>query len=1403
MTEIAQPLRTGRKRSMAAKAVLGALLLVMLLIAALYFGLNSSPGKRLIAAQIENFEFQNGVKIGVGEITGSLYGKMTVQDLTLSDAKGVFVSIPAAEIDWRPAAYLNSHVDVRTFDAKTLNFTRLPMLKPTDPNDPWLPDIDVDIRRFAIKQINIGRAVAGQPYTATASGSANIADRRAILSAKAATLVSGDMAGGDVFDVRLSAVPDDDIFDISAQVKAPVNGLIAGLTGIASPQQMTLAGKGRWTNWRGGIQASIGADQLTDLAITGKDGRFTVKGEVKSSAETAQFLPASARNLLGAGVAIDMAAELKNRTADIGGTIISDGLSLSADGLVDLAQNSFSNFALELRVLKTTALANNLTGQGLFATALLNGEFAAPKAAYSLKAARIGANGVMLEGVTARGEAKLASDQIRIPISANIRRISGLNAAAGGLLTNVRINGDLAMAKGRIVSDNLKIRSDKLDATAIIIADMNAGIYTGALKGRVNGYRIDSVGLFNVDTDVKLENSRGGFALRGTVRAQSTQLFNEGVRGFLGGNTLVKTGIVYGSDGVARISGLTLASPQFRLNNGRGSYAPSGAIQFAGNGYSAEYGAVGVQVMGSVASPIAVVTAANPGFGVGLSNVRAAIKANGRGYDVIANGDTDYGPFTADVDILSGKGPLTMEIARADFAGVALQGRIQQTAAGPFSGQLSGLGSGFDGTILLSAFQGEQRAIIDATANNARLSGASNLAIGRAIIAADIILYTQPQVTADVQLADMRYNDLFLASGRAKVDYRGGRGTAKLLAEGNNGAPFRIAANAALVPSLWRVSAQGRANGVDFKTATPARIIPRKSSYELLPTTVTLSRGSLQLAGRYGRGLVINSRLKNVDLALLNPVYPGLGLGGAASGSLDFTQSGAQSFPSADARLNITNFTRTSLASVSKPVDMNIVGRLLPQGGNFRAVIRRRGALVGQAQVNLTPLPPGSGSWTTRLGSAPLSGGIRYNGPADTLFSLAALPDQSLSGAIGVAADFTGRVSAPQLTGVVRANDLVYENNLYGTRLTKMRVRGTFTNDQLDVTELTAKAGKGTVSGKGFVSLSSARGFPVQLNLDLDNARIANSNYIAAEASGNISVVNNDKGPATISGTLRLPETRYKIVRQSAATVPTLTGVRRKPALGRARITGDADPIKSLPSNWALDIKLIANDKVFVSGMGLESEWSADLAIKGTTSAPQITGQIKVVRGTLAFAGRSFELTEGRINFAGGSVSNPNIRLAANSTIEGVNTRITVRGTGNNPDIAFSSVPNLPQEELMARILFGNSVGELSAVQALQLAGSLNSLSSGGKGLNPLGVLQSAAGIDRLRILGADEANGRGNSVALGQYITNDVYVEIVTDARGYTATQLEISLTPALSLLGEVSSFGGSNINVRYRKDY
>jgi translocation and assembly module TamB len=103
----------------------------------------------------------------------------------------------------------------------------------------------------------------------------------------------------------------------------------------------------------------------------------------------------------------------------------------------------------------------------------------------------------------------------------------------------------------------------------------------------------------------------------------------------------------------------------------------------------------------------------------------------------------------------------------------------------------------------------------------------------------------------------------------------------------------------------------------------------------------------------------------------------------------------------------------------------------------------------------------------------------------------------------------------------------------------------------------------------------------------------------------------------------------------------------------------------------------------------------------------------------------------------------------------------------------------------------------------VQLAASLNSLRGSGGGLNPLGKLRSATGIDRLRILGSDEASGRGMALAAGQYLTDDIYLEIVTDARGFTATQLEIALTKALSVLSQAGGSGVTNVNVQYKKTY
>jgi translocation and assembly module TamB len=192
------------------------------------------------------------------------------------------------------------------------------------------------------------------------------------------------------------------------------------------------------------------------------------------------------------------------------------------------------------------------------------------------------------------------------------------------------------------------------------------------------------------------------------------------------------------------------------------------------------------------------------------------------------------------------------------------------------------------------------------------------------------------------------------------------------------------------------------------------------------------------------------------------------------------------------------------------------------------------------------------------------------------------------------------------------------------------------------------------------------------------------------------------------------------------------------------------------------------------------------------------------VRGTYSFAGKRFDVTRGLVQFQGNQLTNPTLDIAATTTTQGITATIAIGGRAQAPQLTFTSTPNLPQDEVLSRLLFGSSVTNLSATEAIQLASALNSLrGSSGGGLNPLGKLRSATGIDRLRILGGDEATGRGTALAAGQYLTDDIYVEIITDARGFTATQLEIALTKALSLLSSTGSFGGSNVNLRYSRDY
>jgi translocation and assembly module TamB len=224
---------------------------------------------------------------------------------------------------------------------------------------------------------------------------------------------------------------------------------------------------------------------------------------------------------------------------------------------------------------------------------------------------------------------------------------------------------------------------------------------------------------------------------------------------------------------------------------------------------------------------------------------------------------------------------------------------------------------------------------------------------------------------------------------------------------------------------------------------------------------------------------------------------------------------------------------------------------------------------------------------------------------------------------------------------------------------------------------------------------------------------------------------------------------------------------------------------------------------VLVEGMGLESEWGIDIALRGTVDDPRIGGTARLVRGDYTFAGNRFELTRGRILFDENEAIDPRLDILAETSRNGTNVDISITGNAQSPAIAFSSDPALPEEEILARLLFGGSVTSLSATDALQLAAAIASLQGGGGGLDPIGDLRRSIGLDQLRIVSADPLIGHETGVALGKNITRRIYVELITDGQGYSATQVEYRITSWLALLGTVSTIGRDSVLVEVSRDY
>ena len=393
------------------------------------------------------------------------------------------------------------------------------------------------------------------------------------------------------------------------------------------------------------------------------------------------------------------------------------------------------------------------------------------------------------------------------------------------------------------------------------------------------------------------------------------------------------------------------------------------------------------------------------------------------------------------------------------------------------------------------------------------------------------------------------------------------------------------------------------------------------------------------------------------------------------------------------------------------------------------------------------------------------------------------------------------------MRGSISGDSLQLRSSLSGTDIRDIAMRGRFQGSRLQLTRFAGTAvNGGSVSGSGIVDLRTLgetvqgrvleiRGPIIDLRASAKNARLLDTGGLSATVTGPLRIVSDGLG-GTIAGKVR--------VNRASWTLGTAADDLRVPQIATREINTPAnrDPQVAAGRPWQYLINAKASSRIDVDGMGLDSEWAADIVLRGNTSDPRIGGRAEVVRGNYTFAGTRFELTRGEIEFDVDAPIDPLLDIRAETDRDGLNVEANVRGSATQPEITFTSNPSLPEEELLARLLFGGSVTSLSATDALQLGAAVASLRGGG-GMDPINQLRSAIGLDRLRIVSADPALGRGTGVALGKNFGRRFYAEIITDGRGYSATEVEFRVTSWLSLLAAVSTVGRESVVAEISRDY
>lgn len=545
-------------------------------------------------------------------------------------------------------------------------------------------------------------------------------------------------------------------------------------------------------------------------------------------------------------------------------------------------------------------------------------------------------------------------------------------------------------------------------------------------------------------------------------------------------------------------------------------------------------------------------------------------------------------------------------------------------------------------------------------------------------------------------------------------------------------------------------------------------------------------QADLQISGRLSPSLDLSAKVRAVPVGLATLLIPNF----AADGSLN-----------ADARL---------IGPYGRPrgtISVTLTGVHLRQGsgrGMPPADVNLNADLDGNGALVAARLRAGTHVALTVEGRAPIDSGgtldVRSEGSLDmkVLDPLLTPQGRRMRGMAALKARITGTIADPRLDGDVQFSKGEFQDYAVGTRMTDIVASAQFDGETLRLTRFDGKMAPGRISASGAVGLRKPE-WPIDIKITARNARPLSGERLNVTLDSDLDVRGTAQGRLNVAGTVIIRRAEIRIPERMPARIAVLDV--RKP--------GATPPPPPSPGlDVGLNLTIDAAREIFVRGRGLDAELGGKIRLQGTAQDPEPTGSFAMRRGEFKLAGRTLTFRKGEVGFDGGTLTDPALDFVASTSSPNITASLAIGGTASKPRISLSSVPDLPQDEILAQLLFGRNAASLGPLEMAEIASALAALTGvTGHFANPLETVRQGLGLDRLS-MGSSKA---GPTLEAGRYIAPGIYLGAKQGFTGATpSAAVQIDVTEGLKVEGTVgtgspssSQSGTSSAGVIYQFEY